>query len=518
MHLRRNAVLVVVGVIVGSLLSVAPAGATIIKPTVTGFSSSSTSLYKTGGTVTLSATVAHAATCVFTSNKAIAGLPYTTTPCGGLVIRVLTLPVNSGKRSVVYSFKLSATGSMATHAKPIIKVAVTTQLPPPLQVAPTGRSVSTADSASFTDQLNAIGGYGADTFAITSPNSGLIVTPSGAVSTAGHLMAGAYVVGGTVSDAVQDVGNWTYVLTVTEAPLSGVTAITAGNNHACALLSGNVACWGDNEQGQLGIGTLASSSVPVTVPGLTGVTAISAGENHTCALMSDGAVRCWGWNPFGQLGNGTTTDSSVPVAVSGLSQVTAISADSTDTCAVLSGGTVDCWGYNHNGELGNGTTSDSSVPVAVTGLAEVTSITSAGAHTCALLSDGTVRCWGGNYNGELGNGTTTSSNVPVTATGLSGGTMVTTRWIHTCALNVGGKVECWGDNSYGELGIGVAAGSNVPVAATGLSEVTSVAAGALYTCALQIGGTVECWGYNFFGELGNGSTVDSIVAVAVISH
>ena len=83
------------------------------------------------------------------------------------------------------------------------------------------------------------------------------------------------------------------------------TAIGSGHSHTCALLSdGTVKCWGPNDRGQLGNGTNEFSSTPVTVSGtdgigfLIGATAIAAGFNHTCALLSDGTVRCWGWNSW----------------------------------------------------------------------------------------------------------------------------------------------------------------------------------------------------------------------------
>ena len=196
--------------------------------------------------------------------------------------------------------------------------------------------------------------------------------------------------------------------------LAGVTVLATGTDHACMGTASGLSCWGVNSYGQLGVGPGATtdsctdvsdvvqpcSLAPRAVSAFTSqVDAIGLGRGFSCALAS-GTVRCWGNNQFSELGDGLGVNRSVPQPVSGITTGRAISVGKYSGCASLTDGTVWCWGSNANADLGDGSVTERPSPVHIASLDGATLVSSAshGRARCAVRGEDVV-CWGNNEHG-----------------------------------------------------------------------------------------------------------------------
>jgi alpha-tubulin suppressor-like RCC1 family protein len=214
------------------------------------------------------------------------------------------------------------------------------------------------------------------------------------------------------------------------AGVSGATALGCGYYHTCAGGGTSVWCWGDNAYGELGNNQFndpttseGSATAQAIVTGMKGtsVQTLSGGSNTSCGLFSGGGtpggVFCWGENDLGELGTGTVTTTTPggipdPQATIGLTSPTIVNAGGNEVCAVNSSGALLCWGDRTDM---SGATYMFPTPGAVAGLpSRAIAISSASApFACALVADGSAWCWGGNLYGVLGSTTLPSSTTPV---------------------------------------------------------------------------------------------------------
>ena len=375
------------------------------------------------------------------------------------------------------------------------------------------------------------------------------------------------------------------VLSAPNSPLVGVTQVTGssyedmgGYNSYCALRNGNVWCWGNNAYGQLGNNTAGSISfyaVEVQTgsgAALANVVSLAAGGLSYCALLKSGQVNCWGYNDDGQLGDGTLggaqQDHAVPVMKAGsdgLTQAGKLSGVAevkeggyTNFCALLTSGKMDCWG---SAALGDGLSANSSSAVPVVGvngthgsvLTKVSTLVSdntfGGGSWCAITSAGgenNVACWGYPAYGELGNGSDGAGDIfyPVLVDNLgvtgpiSDASDIASDDAHSYCLALStGYVDCWGSNVQGELGHGVfgtpVGGPPCPVGCSAipiqvdavsgpgvLANAVSVEGQNNSYCATLSTGEIDCWGEDHNGQLGDGksgNTAGSAIPVEALS-
>ena len=93
----------------------------------------------------------------------------------------------------------------------------------------------------------------------------------------------------------------------------GYSTVSVGSGFACAVKGLVPHCWGRNDHGQLGDGSLVNRGIPTPVTGATDFLRVSAGLSHACGIRGDTELFCWGDNRFGQLGDGTRVERTAPV-------------------------------------------------------------------------------------------------------------------------------------------------------------------------------------------------------------
>jgi alpha-tubulin suppressor-like RCC1 family protein len=285
--------------------------------------------------------------------------------------------------------------------------------------------------------------------------------------------------------------------------------IAAGGDHTCGIRAGGTLwCWGDNTDGQLGLGSHISADLPrqVTSPARGGWASIIADYEDTCAIRTDATLWCWGFD-----GSGDPPDRPTQVTTPAPGGWTSITTGGGHTCAIRTDATLWCWGANYDGQLGLGNHSEPDLPQQVTTPAREgwASVTAGVNHTCATRTDATLWCWGENDNGQLGTDSPGAPDLPqqVTTPARGGWARVTAAGDDTCATRTGATLWCWGQNGERQLGIGNYSDQALPrqVITPAADGWASVTVGGDYACGIRADATLWCWGYNGDGELGLGN-------------
>ena len=295
---------------------------------------------------------------------------------------------------------------------------------------------------------------------------------------------------------------------------SPFTSVATGFRTVCGLTTRGAAfCWGSNEWGQLGDGSLDKQHSVIT-PVADGhrFQKLRMGRERACAISDAERLYCWGSGMNGALGAASRERCAYqigleredidtvyapctrkPIAILPNARFRDVAVGDDHACALDVEGALYCWGYVYNIDF------HESRPVRIGENVRLVALTSGSRHICGLDVTGTAYCWGRNWRGQLGQpAPQAGSRDLMRVAGPVRFLTLTAGDDHTCGLSVDGRAYCWGKDGDRQLGIGASRlddpGTAVPSPVAGNLRFTSISAGAGHTCAISTKGAMFCWG------------------------
>uniref|UniRef100_A0A671NVN2 X-linked retinitis pigmentosa GTPase regulator n=1 Tax=Sinocyclocheilus anshuiensis TaxID=1608454 RepID=A0A671NVN2_9TELE len=242
-----------------------------------------------------------------------------------------------------------------------------------------------------------------------------------------------------------------------------VKLAACGRTHTLVYTSrGNLYASGGNNEGQLGLGDCDDRTSFHLVDFFSKhepVKMLAAGSNTSAALTQDGRLYMWGDNSEGQIGLGKESNALNPREVSVGKRVSWVSCGYYHSAFVTVDGALYTFGEKDSGKLGLSTEKLAShkLPQQVTGVSDkVVQVSCGGGHTVAL-TEHEVYSFGLGQFGQLGHGTFIfESRLPRVVEHFRRGRVkhVECGENHTALITDSGLLYTFGDGRHGKLGLG----------------------------------------------------------------
>ncbi|MFH1227772.1 MAG: hypothetical protein V1701_07705 [Planctomycetota bacterium] len=311
-------------------------------------------------------------------------------------------------------------------------------------------------------------------------------------------------------------------------------SVACGELHTVAIKTdGSLWAWGDNKDGQLGLGDTITRGLPNRVGKDIDWVFVACGGNHTVAIKKDGTLWFWGWSFSAQ--------SSIPKKLGNDNNWKFADCGGAFSVALKTDGSLWTWGDNQFGQLGLGdhghdergfsSKADRSLPTRV-GSNNWKFVACGDSHTLAIKKDGSLWSWGENEDDKLGLNIEKKCSVPQKDPGIEsycGKCDLCISWlcitvptcvgndndwesaaggnIHSIAIKNNGTLCSWGANYWGQLGTGNMNSISSPTTGIGAGwKIIDCGFGYGRTMAIRDDGTLWAWGDNRYGQLGLGDT------------
>jgi hypothetical protein len=246
-------------------------------------------------------------------------------------------------------------------------------------------------------------------------------------------------------------------------------SVSFGHGHLLAIKDdGSLWVSGYNANGQLGLGYYSTEDedIPLQRLGTDTWIYVEAGADYSFGIKSDGTLWSWGNNFQGQLGVGDTTNRNIPTQVGSATWKMVSAANSFDyaeytqtVIGIQTDGTLWGWGDNNSGVISIGNP-DTTIPYQLGVATDWEKISVGKAFAVGIKTDGSIWSWGANdQNGTLGINSSSPASFPFNL-GLQQPS-ADTDWIDvSCgpdfviAIKGDNRLYGWGNDNQYQLGSG----------------------------------------------------------------
>lgn len=241
--------------------------------------------------------------------------------------------------------------------------------------------------------------------------------------------------------------------------ISNWKQVTSGDQFAAAITQdGALYVWGSRANGKLGTGTTSGQqTTPFRIDSNNNWKFVAAGNELCMAIKTDGSLWAWGENGQGELGLGDNNNRSSPVQVGTQKDWKQVAPYETTCYGLKNNGTIWAWGDAASGKLGVLSSVDVSSPIQIGTESNWKQISQA----IAIKNDGTLWSWGVNSSGEIGDGTKSIRSTPIQIGSMTNWKFVYKKKAAVFAIKTDGSLWSWGDDNSvgsgfaGDLGNGI---------------------------------------------------------------
>ena len=283
---------------------------------------------------------------------------------------------------------------------------------------------------------------------------------------------------------------------------------------ACYVIieDGALYVWGKNSYGQLGVGNEVNKNTPIKVTAINGkvMELIISNSFSVYAILEDGSLYAWGNNSDVQLGVGDEENKNTPTKVNLPSKIKELITTGSSVYALMEDSSLYAWGYNLDGQLGVGDEVNKNTPTKVNLPGKIKELITTGSSVYALMEDSSLYSWGSNESGQLGVGDEVNKNTPTKVNLPSKIKELITTGLSVYALMEDSSLYAWGYNSDGQLGVGDEENRNTPIKVTAINGkvMELIISNYISVYALMEDSSLYAWGNNESGKLGVGDEVN----------